>query len=177
MLTNRAASAADSRTPVGPWKHGAMRLSVIVLIVHILAVSVWVGGQIVLAGLVPALRATSDDVEEGRRVISVAGRRFQAIAWSAFVVILFTGMWLILEPVSKGTDFGRLLVEKLVFVTISALAAVAHAVGTGPRVRKTSAERPERAHRIAVISGVVSVIGLLCATASLGYGVVLVVGY
>ena len=31
------------------------------LFVHVLAASVWVGGQIVLAGLVPTLRSIGDD--------------------------------------------------------------------------------------------------------------------
>ena len=44
---------------------------------HVLAATIWVGGQLTLAGLVPGLRALGDDAP--RRV----ARRFNAIAWPA----------------------------------------------------------------------------------------------
>jgi putative copper export protein len=55
--------------------------------VHVLAATVWVGGQLVLAGLVPTVRAIGPDAP--RQV----ARRFARIAWPAYVVLLFTGIW------------------------------------------------------------------------------------
>ena len=48
------------------------------LFLHVLAATVWVGGQITLAALVPALRGTADGVTK------LAARAFNRIAWPAF---------------------------------------------------------------------------------------------
>lgn len=55
--------------------------------IHVLAATVWVGGQIVLGGLVSTLREIGPDAP--RRV----ARRFGMLAWPAYVVLLFTGIW------------------------------------------------------------------------------------
>jgi putative copper export protein len=51
------------------------------LFLHVLAATVWVGGQITLAALVPALRGTAEGVT------AVAARDFNRIAWPAFGVL------------------------------------------------------------------------------------------
>lgn len=56
------------------------------LFVHLLAATVWVGGQLVLAALVPALRAA------GPGVPAAAARAFSRVAWPAFGVLLVTGV-------------------------------------------------------------------------------------
>ena len=62
-------------------------LETIRLFLHVLAATVWVGGQITLAALVPALRAA------GRDVPKTAARAFNRVAWPAFGVLLLTGVW------------------------------------------------------------------------------------
>lgn len=57
------------------------------LFLHILAATVWVGGQITLAGLVPGLRA----IDEGAP--RAVARRFNRIAWPAFGLAVLTGIW------------------------------------------------------------------------------------
>ena len=57
------------------------------LFLHVLAATVWVGGQLTLAGLVPGLRALSP---EAPRIVA---RRFNQIAWPAFGVLIVTGVW------------------------------------------------------------------------------------
>ncbi len=54
---------------------------------HVLAATIWVGGQLTLAGLVPGLRALGDDVP--RRVV----QRFNRIGWPAYGVLVATGIW------------------------------------------------------------------------------------
>jgi putative copper export protein len=51
------------------------------LFLHVLAATVWVGGQNTLAALVPALRRLSAEMPR------TAGRRFNQIAWPAFAVL------------------------------------------------------------------------------------------
>ncbi|TDC76871.1 hypothetical protein [Actinomadura sp. 7K507] len=88
------------------------------LFLHVLAATIWVGGQITLGALVPALRGF-----EG--VTKVAARRYNLVAWPAFAVLVLTGIWNI-----TGGDMGdaaqRTLEVKLVFVVLSGVAALLH---------------------------------------------------
>lgn len=91
---------------------------------HITAATVWVGGQLTLAGLVPGLRAISDDAPRA------VARRFQLIAWPAFVVLVATGIWNI-AAVGKfhhgDTSWWATLFVKLVIVAASGISAGIHA--------------------------------------------------
>ena len=55
---------------------------------HIFAATVWVGGQVVLAAIVPLARRLG-----GRDATRAIARRFQIVAWPAFAVLLVTGTW------------------------------------------------------------------------------------
>src|SRR5436190_1269139 len=57
------------------------------LFLHVLAATVWVGGQITLAALVPVLRRL------GAEIPRTAARRFNLVAWPAFGVLIITGIW------------------------------------------------------------------------------------
>jgi putative copper export protein len=96
---------------------------------HVLAATVWVGGQLTLAGLVPGLRAAAPDAPRA------AARRFNQIAWPAFAVLVATGIWnvLALSP-DWSSSYGTTLVVKLALVGASALSAVLHI-----RARSTAA--------------------------------------
>jgi putative copper export protein len=89
---------------------------------HVTAATVWVGGQLTLAGLVPGLRALGEDAP--RRV----ARRFNRIAWPAFGVLVATGIWNVLD-VSPVWDsaYGRTLMVKIAVVAASGLSAFVHA--------------------------------------------------
>ncbi len=120
---------------------------------HVLAVSVWVGGQIVMAGLVPLLRGL------GAEVPRQAARRFALVAWPAFVLAVITGIWNLLE-VSLGdleTSYHMALGLKLVAVVVSGVAAAWHSRASSARVR-----------------GISAAISLLTALAALFTGVLLV---
>ncbi len=55
---------------------------------HVLAASVWVGGMLTVAALVPLLRKSGVE----RPVIQAAARRFGAVAWMALSVSAVTGV-------------------------------------------------------------------------------------
>ena len=57
------------------------------LTLHVLAASIWVGGQIALADLVGPSRAFGP---EAPRVLA---RAFARLAWPAFAVLVLTGFW------------------------------------------------------------------------------------
>jgi putative copper export protein len=92
------------------------------LFLHVLAATVWVGGQLTLAGLVPGLRRLSPDAPR------VVARRFNAIAWVAFAVLIATGIWNIvaIDP-DWSSSYGTTLIVKLVVVAASGLTAAVHA--------------------------------------------------
>ena len=96
-------------------------LDTVRLFLHVLAATVWVGGQITLAALVPALRGS------GREVTRVAARAFARVAWPAFAVLLVTGVWNVLAERDRGTAYRHTLAVKLVLVALSGVAAFLHA--------------------------------------------------
>jgi putative copper export protein len=97
------------------------------LFLHLLAATVWVGGQITLAALVPALRRLGSDVPRA------AVRRFNQVAWPAFAVLIITGIWNIIAvwPQVHG-GYETTLVVKLIVVAISGAAAALHARTRSP---------------------------------------------
>ncbi|WP_396450154.1 hypothetical protein [Actinomadura sp.] len=88
------------------------------LFLHVLAATIWVGGQITLGALVPALRG-----HEG--VTKLAARRYNMVAWPAFAVLVLTGVWNITAG-DMGDAAQRTLEVKLVFVLLSGLGAFLH---------------------------------------------------
>jgi putative copper export protein len=95
-------------------------LDTVRLFLHVLAATIWVGGQIVLAALVPALRAAGSDVPRA------AARAFNRIAWPAFGVLLLTGIWNVAALGDKGPHYEHTLIVKIVLVAISGVSAYAH---------------------------------------------------
>ena len=96
-------------------------LETVRLFLHVLAATVWVGGQITLAALVPALRSS------GREVTSAAANAFAKVAWPAFGVLVLTGIWNMAAEGDKGSDYRHTLTVKLVLVVLSGVTAFVHA--------------------------------------------------
>jgi putative copper export protein len=89
------------------------------LFLHVLAATIWVGGQLVLAALVPVLRQGG--------VATEAARRFKRVAWVAFAVLVATGIWNVAAV--SGTmspSYRTTLIVKLVVVVISGVTAALH---------------------------------------------------
>jgi len=91
------------------------------LFLHVLAATVWVGGQITLGALVPVLRGAGADVPRA------AARVFGRIAWTAFAVLVLTGIWNIAAADHTNADgYQVTLGLKLAAVLLSGVAAYAH---------------------------------------------------
>jgi putative copper export protein len=104
----------------------AVSWTTIRLFLHVLAATIWVGGQLTLAALVPAVRGL------GRQVTVSAARRLNRIAWPAFAVLVATGVWNVVAESDK--DHGRYrttLAIKLVAVAVSGVTAFVHARARG----------------------------------------------
>lgn len=113
---------------------------------HLLSVTVWVGGQIVVAGLVPLLRKldrSAGPVPEGEKSITQqAARRFGRISWPFFALAIITGLWSLGEVVANdewATSTG--LWKTLFFVKIALVAAS----GVGAWLHTRAQRAPERA--------------------------------
>lgn len=102
------------------------------LTLHVLAACVWVGGQVVLAGLVPTVRRLGEDAPKQ------VARAFGRIAWPAYAVLVATGIWNLLEVRvgDRDTAYHATLGVKLLVVAASGVSAGIHAT---TRVRRTLA--------------------------------------
>ncbi|MFC4913517.1 hypothetical protein [Actinomadura gamaensis] len=93
------------------------------IFLHVLAATVWVGGQLTLTALLPVLRAAGGDVPKQ------AARAFNRVAWAAFAVLVVTGGWNIAAVGDDTSDsYKTTLYVKLGFVALSGIAAGWHAV-------------------------------------------------
>lgn len=93
---------------------------------HILAVSVWLGGQIVLAGVVPKLRRTNPEA------LTNIAKGYAAIAWPAMIFIVLTGVWGLAE-VDVATNSSEYIVTfgiKMLLVAGAIIATLIHSNGT-----------------------------------------------
>ena len=57
------------------------------LILHVLAATIWVGGQFTVTGLLPTVRRLGDD---GPRQVA---RALARLLWPAYAVLVVTGFW------------------------------------------------------------------------------------
>ena len=92
------------------------------LFLHVLTATLWVGGQLTLAGLLPTLRAL------GMEIPRIVARRFNQIAWPAFAVLVATGVWNVAAV--RGEVHGSYrttLIVKIAVVAVSGITAALHA--------------------------------------------------
>ncbi|HET9728303.1 MAG TPA: hypothetical protein VFR41_02730 [Acidimicrobiia bacterium] len=102
------------------------------LFLHVLGATVWVGGQVVLGGLVPVVRRTG-----GAEVVRAVARQFQRIAWPAFALLLGTGIWnlVAIKVGDASSSYVTTLFVKLILVAISGVAAAVHIVVRRPALK------------------------------------------
>jgi putative copper export protein len=92
------------------------------LFLHVLAATVWVGGQLTLAALVPTLRTL------GAELPKAAARAFNRVAWPAFAVLVATGVWNVVAERDDVTGrYRTTLIVKLAVVVVSGATAALHA--------------------------------------------------
>ena len=94
---------------------------------HVLGATVWVGGQLTLAALVPALRAAGPDVPKR------AAQAFNRVAWPAFGLLLVTGVWNVIavnHADHPNSTYQAVLGAKMVVVAASGISAWRHTRAT-----------------------------------------------
>lgn len=93
---------------------------------HILAVSVWLGGQVVLAGVVPKLRQTNPEA------LTNIAKGYAAIAWPAMIFIVLTGVWGLAEVdiAKNSSEYIVTFGIKMLLVAGAIIATLIHSNGT-----------------------------------------------
>jgi hypothetical protein len=89
------------------------------MFLHVMAASIWVGGQLVLAGLVPTVREMSPDGPLR------AARAFNRLAWPAYGVAVVTGMWNVFAVPLNALPH-PLIEIKILVVALSGIGAALH---------------------------------------------------
>jgi putative copper export protein len=100
-------------------------------VLHLLGVSVWLGGQILMLGLLPVLRKLGGDAPK----LAAAG--FGRVAWPAFGLTIVTGIWNLLEvdlaDVTSG--YNAVFGSKMILVVVTGVAAAMHQSTNKPAIR------------------------------------------
>jgi uncharacterized membrane protein len=121
------------------------------LFLHVLAATIWVGGQITLGALVPVLRRAGADLPR------LVARQFGRVAWTSYAVLIATGIWNMAVYDGKDRDgYDVTIGLKLAFVALSGIAAYIHQRGRS---------------RVALAAG--GAAGMLFALGALFLGIVL----
>ncbi len=100
----------------------APALDTVRLTLHVLAATVWVGGQIVMTGLVGPARSL------GGEATRVLARAFARMAWPAYVVLVATGIWNVtaVHYSSQDTAWKAVLMAKILVVIVAGVAVLLH---------------------------------------------------
>lgn len=130
----------------------------LVRFLHVLAAMGWVGGQLVLSGVVlPVLRRELEPAARGP-LVRTAARRFGNIANVILLpTLLVTGLALAAHRhvswrVLGGDGYGRLLSIKLVLVALSVILAAVHGV--------LATRRPATARPLGIV-GLLTAVGIV----------------
>lgn len=123
---------------------------------HVLGVTLWIGGMIVMgAVVVPVARAAGD-----RGLITRAARRFGILGGAAWLLILVTGFGLIdhrgltLADL-PDSEYGQRVLAKLVLLLAMGVVVALHAAWQGPRVTRAAEAGDDDAARRWRMLGVV----------------------
>jgi len=103
------------------------------VVLHILAVCVWVGGQIVVGAIVAVLKRSNPDA-----VPNVA-KAFGRIGWPFFGLAVFTGIWNMVSLPGTSASWNALLGIKMLLVAVSGATAWLHQSTDKASIRGASA--------------------------------------
>jgi putative copper export protein len=120
------------------------------LSLHVLAACVWLGGQIVVAGLLPTVRSLGADAP--RKVAQAFGR----LSWPAFWVLVLTGFWnyAAVHGNTMSSSWNTAFGIKMLCVVVAGVGTFMHTKATTPRARGIYAGLGAPATMLALILGV-----------------------
>jgi putative copper export protein len=100
----------------------APALDTVRLTLHVLAATIWVGGQFVMMGLVGPARGLGGDAAK------TLARAFARMAWPAYVVLVVTGLWNVSTFTwsAQSSAWKAVLIAKIAVVAVAGLGAFFH---------------------------------------------------
>ncbi len=136
--------------------------------IHVLAITIWVGGQFTLAAAAKGLRSA------GPEAAGSAARGFAKIAWPAYGIAWASGLWNLFEVniVKQSSEYQVTTAVKLGAVMLSGVVAFIHLnVGRGVRTATSEVDRARARRRSAIlgVSSAVSALAALLLGVSLGH--------
>lgn len=122
------------------------------IFLHVLGAAVWVGGQIVLAGMVPQVR------QDSPAALKAITNGFARIALPGLLLVFVTGIWSMFEIdfSDRGAEFQGTVMIKVLLAVLSGLFAAVHIRGRS---------------KVAIAVG--GALGLVTALAALFLGILL----
>lgn len=120
------------------------------IVLHLLGVAVWLGGQILMLGLLPVLRSLGGDAPQR------AAQGFGRVAWPAFALTVVTGIWnmFAIDVAAVSTGWHVALGIKFMLVIVTGACAFAHQRSTTARMRGITGALGLIATLVALVLGV-----------------------
>jgi putative copper export protein len=117
MLAGHAAGQIGTTVPTLSDGLGGFRL-----ILHMLAATVWVGGQFTVVGLLPTIRTLGEDAPKA------VGRALGRLLWPAYALLVVTGFWNIgaLTVKDASSAWKAVLMVKIAVVAVAGVAVFLH---------------------------------------------------
>ena len=122
-----------------------MNLSIISNYLHILAMSIWVGGMFyIMLVEVPVLRSNLGASDFSSNM-TLLGKRFQKVGWVLLIILLMTGLSNIMledsiADMMKNENYLNSIVVKLILFTLMVINTAIHTFYLGPKM-STLAEK------------------------------------
>jgi len=91
------------------------------LFLHVIGATIWVGGQLVFAALVPVFKKIDPTLPK------TVAKHFNKIAWPAFALLVITGGWnMATLPKEVPSNYSLFIGVKMMVVLLSGVAAFLH---------------------------------------------------
>ena len=122
-----------------------MNLSIFSNYLHILAMSIWVGGMFyIMLVEVPVLRSNLGASEFSSNM-TLLGKRFQKVGWILLLLLLITGLSNIMledsiADMMKNENYSKIIAIKLILFTLMIINTAIHTFYLGPKM-STLAEK------------------------------------
>lgn len=130
-------------------------MEAVLVVVHLLAAAVWVGGTVALVFVgVPVVRTLEGETRA--RAMKLLGQRWRPIGYGALFVLGVTGVPLATREWSSGKAFHWVLVAKIALAVCLVTVSYLHNFVLGPRVAVELREGTSRSYRRLVVVGWVS---------------------
>lgn len=128
----------------------ANTLTIVRLTLHVFAACIWIGGQFVLAGLLPTVRGL------GAEAPQKIARAFGRLSWPAFWLLVATGVWnyLAIDHRAASNSWNMIFGIKMVVVLVAGLGSYLHTKAAPPKARGIYAGIGTLASILALVLGV-----------------------